>query len=977
MRAKSLPWRKGMFFLMAIIALLLCLFSTIGATNVKASETLTSEESQQSVSSEDSLTNDGWIVSDLLDYQPNDLVTLTGGDWLGDSEVRIIVEDISSPSQTWSLGENVSVADDGSVQFVFRLPDWIVAVYRVTVIGATTGRTATTTFYDSAGSYSLTFRSYDPTYYDFKLPSSYPTLPSGRAQDPMPGANSAQTLASLNPSNLALGQIVPFEIKITVNGSVAPENGTINILNGWNTLTTNNSNFGFDPAYGVLAAFVDTTAPFTVDPRANATVSSFTSALVGSEIQGNFTVSGLDSGDTVILEVWVVLKKIIPERVSGNVQSRLISANTVATPPAKISTGNQTIPLLRVNDFLTTNVDVSLVKSDLIDPLYAGDTLIYTITATNTSPSSVANGIIITDTLDPNVTFISASGGGSANGGVITWPAFSLDSNTSIHFTVTVSVNQSAPTAYGAGLPDNRGGPTATVPTFSPAPDLLNVVRIVSTISPDPNTANNDWREPTNVLPRTSVTAIKNWIGGPSTDHVPVTLALYRQIGSGTPVKVTDSNATISPTTGPSSTFTYIWAGLPVYDPLGQVYQYTVDEVDVNGNPTTITNYTKTFSADHLNVTNTYVSPTIAINASKTWVNGPAGKDTVQFQLYRKIGTSGTPEIIGNPVTVPSSNQSGTYSINVPLGNYPQYNFNGVPYIYYVQELTTPLNYAKVESGLTVTNTYVVPKVSITGTKTWNNDTPGHRPNSLTIVLNRSVSDQPSEPIKTITVSPDSLGNWSYDFGLLDRTDINGNEYIYSITEAAIANYNTSYTPLYTTADGIIHLDVTNTLVKGSIYIKKVDDYGYVIMNNPAIFKITRISPEGSPFTQQLLMDESGRLVFTDLMAGTYVLEEIKAPSGYNLPKGTVTITIEKDGAGNVVVRTNSGQLITAEQPLEITNTPSLPLPATGGAGTIQFTWIGLGTMVGAICYYREIKRNKKKVGNHTNRESKGGKRDE
>ena len=60
---------------------------------------------------------------------------------------------------------------------------------------------------------------------------------------------------------------------------------------------------------------------------------------------GVFTVSGVDPGASIVVEAWVVLDSSKPAKVSGNVQSALISAT--AQDGSKINTGNQTVPLLK------------------------------------------------------------------------------------------------------------------------------------------------------------------------------------------------------------------------------------------------------------------------------------------------------------------------------------------------------------------------------------------------------------------------------------------------------------------------------------------------------------------------------------------------------------------------------------------------------------------------------------------------------
>ena len=212
------------------------------------------------------------------------------------------------------------------------------------------------------GAYSLDFSAAQPRSYAKLFPSTTPPpmlTANGTASDPVFGANFSDNVESLAPRDLSLGQIVIFELKIDVNGVTAPENGAIDIKCGWNSVLTSGTDFGYDPVYEVYSAFIDTGDAMHNDPLGNVKLES-SSAWVDSqnpagendEIQGDFHIEGLESGDVVILEIWVVLDSFLPPGASGNVQSRLIDATTSYEPaPENISTGNQTVPLLKVQDF--------------------------------------------------------------------------------------------------------------------------------------------------------------------------------------------------------------------------------------------------------------------------------------------------------------------------------------------------------------------------------------------------------------------------------------------------------------------------------------------------------------------------------------------------------------------------------------------------------------------------------------------------
>ena len=361
----------------------------------------------------------------------------------------------------------------------------------------------------SGGSYTVRWSAADPEVNKGTLAPTYAKLtpaeylatygsyPVGFATDPLPNAESANpagandSVPSLAPKGLEVGQIVPFFLTVTVNGSTLPENGTITINPYWLTKTTNGGDFGFDPNYKILAAFVDRGDPVYTDPGQNATVSGFTSTVanVGTsneQIQGAITLTGLNNGDRVTVEVWVVLKDTLPPGgVSGNVQTGVLSAATINQDT--INVGNQTVSLLRAQDFYNGNADLSIIKSDNaasitagqdVDPvLHPGDTFTYYLKATNLSTDTSSNGVVVTDTLPAGVTFLSASAGGTISGSTVSWSLGGISPQQTIDLAVTVRVNETT-----------TGG------------TILSNTASISAITPDSNTANNTNVENTTVV---------------------------------------------------------------------------------------------------------------------------------------------------------------------------------------------------------------------------------------------------------------------------------------------------------------------------------------------------------------------------------------------------------------------------------------------------------------------------------------------
>ena len=120
------------------------------------------------------------INSDKADYSAGELVTLTGTGWTGDATVHLDVND--TLGKTWEHTADVPVDANGNISESFNLPDRFVSDYDVAATGNLSGRTASTTFTDSAG-YSFSLKA--------AVPSAYPRLQpgSGTGRLACPGTN--------------------------------------------------------------------------------------------------------------------------------------------------------------------------------------------------------------------------------------------------------------------------------------------------------------------------------------------------------------------------------------------------------------------------------------------------------------------------------------------------------------------------------------------------------------------------------------------------------------------------------------------------------------------------------------------------------------------------------------------------------------------------------------------------------------------
>lgn len=437
------------------------------------------------------------------------------------------------------------------------------------------------------------------------------------------------------------------------------------------------------------------------------------------------------------------------------------------------------------------------------------------------------------------------------------------------------------------------------------------------TISPDGLTVTNTY-----VSPKTSVTGTKVWENGPKPD---IQLQLFR-----------NGEKHGDPVTLEKGTESYTWTGIDLTDNRGNKYVYTVDEVNVPAN------YVKKVSADGLTVTNTYVIPKTEVTGTKKWMNGPEEKPTIQLQLFQDG------KAYGDPVELTNGTESYTWK------DLDATDIDGNEYTYTVDEVNTPTNYAKTNSadGLTVTNTYVIPKINITGTKKWVNGSEERPTIELQLFQNGVAYGDPVEL---------TSGNTSYTWENLDATDINGNPHKYTVNEVKVpTNYNSSVSE-----DG---LTITNTYVIPKTEVKGTKVWVGGPKEKPTIQM--QLKQDGKAYGDPVTL-KNGKESYTwkDLDATddtgnyyTYTVDEVKVPDNYVKtvsPDGLTITNKYKKVLGEDVndssngINNNSSNIKGDNEALA-----SGRLPQTDGANQTWMTIVGLILVAFSVMFL--IRRRKK-----------------
>ena len=100
--------------------------------------------------------------------------------------------------------------------------------------------------------------------------------------------------------------------------------------------------------------------------------------------------------------------------------------------------------------------------------------LIYTILIRNNGPS-VGESIVVTDVLPSDVTFVSATAGGTHDGGTVTWNLGTLAPGQTVELELSVTVDQSRP----FGLMTNAPTVSTTAADPTPANDTEGTTTLI------------------------------------------------------------------------------------------------------------------------------------------------------------------------------------------------------------------------------------------------------------------------------------------------------------------------------------------------------------------------------------------------------------------------------------------------------------------------------------------------------------------
>ena len=230
--------------------------------------------------------------------------------------------------------------------------------------------------------------------------------------------------------------------------------GPASVLAGNNlTYTISVTNFGPSTASGVVVDTLPATVTFV-----SASGNGVNNSGVVNWILGNLA-SGQVSNLTLVVKA--PASGSLTNTASASVNAPTIDPNSAndVTPPVITS--------------VTPVADVGIGKAAPAT-VSASSNLTYTISVTNFGPS-IASSVVVTDTLPASVTFVSASGNGTNNSGVVNWSLGNLASGQVSNLTVVV-------TAPASGSLTNTA--SASSPTSDPNSTNNVTPPVITSVSP-------------------------------------------------------------------------------------------------------------------------------------------------------------------------------------------------------------------------------------------------------------------------------------------------------------------------------------------------------------------------------------------------------------------------------------------------------------------------------------------------------------
>ena len=370
----------------------------------------------------------------------------------------------------------------------------------------------------------------------------------------------------------------------------------------------------------------------------------------------------------------------------------------------------------------------------------AGDTVIYTIRVLNLGNYKATN-VVVTDSLD------------------VIFDGKTVPANKELVKIETLEAGKAATLKVGYVVKqEDINAVLETEQNETISKDIINI----ATATDGKTTVEDEDDMPVN--PDVTINVNKNWQDNDNQDGKrpeKITVELYRN-NENEPVETVTIDA--------STDWKYVFSKLPKYDENKNEITYKVVEGTV---PEYDTEYEIT--DNEVEIYNHHTPEKVSVEGSKTW-NDNNNQDG-------KRPESITVKLLANGQEKDSQTVTANDNWSWSFTGLDKYN-SGTEIVYTISE-DTVADYTTVVDGYNITNTHTPEKISITGSKTWDDasNQDGKRPSSITV---RLFADGKEVTSKEVTAND----NWSWSFENLDKYK-DGTEIVYTISEDTVADYTT------------------------------------------------------------------------------------------------------------------------------------------------------------------------------------------
>ena len=377
----------------------------------------------------------------------------------------------------------------------------------------------------------------------------------------------------------------------------------------------------------------------------------------------------------------------------------------------------------------------------------------------------------------------------------------------------------------------------------------------------------------------------------------------------------------------------YSWSDLPVYE-AGERITYTVKEVGEENGKIAGKNgkeYKVEYDSNGMNITNSYEPEKTEVSGRKTWNdnNNQDGirPDSIEIQLYKTV--NGTKTTMGDnyKVTLTSGDDKvwQDTELTYTWSKLPKYE-NGSEITYTVAEITEVNGYNTTysEDTLTITNSHTPATIEeTTVTKVWDDadNQDGIRPDSIEIQLYKTVNGTKTTMGDNYKVTLTSGDDKVWQDAELTHTweDLpkyeNGSEITYTVAEATVTGYDTSYSTDTFTITNTIEQE-TISLSGNKIWLDPVgtkhDTITLQVYQNNEPYKVndvdysieladgaTSFSFTGLP---KYKVDSEGNYILANgkVQLNEYKVVETTGQTGYSVSYSTVTTDNDGNYTQNV-----------------------------------------------------------------------------